>query len=162
MEIFLSYARPDRPRVDSVAQRLRQAGNNVWLDGDLAGGQPWWDGVLRQVRRCDAAVVIVSRASLRSQACIRERQYAASLGKPILPLAIEPVDSELLPTDLARLQVIDYCQPSEEAAYQLAGAIMGLSPRALPDPLPAPPPVPTSPLNAIAGQLSAASLTQDQ
>ena len=163
MEIFLSYAWPDRPRVDSVAQRLQQAGNNVWLDGELTGGQSWWDGVLRQVRRCDAAIVIVSRASLRSQACTRERQYAASLGKSILPLAIEPVDSELLPTELARLHVIDYCQPGEAAAFQLIGALRALPrPHALPDPLPKPPSVPTSPLSGVAGQLSDPSLTQDQ
>ncbi len=163
MEIFLSYARPDRQRADSIALRLRQAGNDVWLDDDLTGGQIWWDGILRQLRRCDATVTIVSRASLRSQACIRERQYAARLGKPVLPVAIEPIDTELLPTELARLQVIDYSQPGEEAAYQLAGAVFGLPrPRALPDPLPGPPPVPTSPLDTVAGQLSGPSLTQDQ
>ncbi len=163
MEIFLSYARPDQLRAESIAQRLQQAGNHVWLDHDLAGGQIWWDGILRQLRRCDAAVTVVSRASLRSQACIRERQYADRLGKPVLPLAIEPVDPELLPTDLARLQIIDYCQPTEEAAFQLLGAVMQLpQQRPLPDPLPQPPPVPESPLGPITEQLAAPSLTQDQ
>jgi hypothetical protein len=163
MEIFLSYARPDQSRADSIAQRLRQAGNNVWLDRDLTGGQSWWDGILRQLRRCDVAVTVVSRASLRSQTCIRERQYAGRLGKPILPLAVEPVGPELLPTDLARLQVIDYCQPDEAAAFALLGAIMRLPQQSpLPDPLPQTPPVPTSPLGPVAEQLSARSLTQDQ
>jgi hypothetical protein len=163
VEIFLSYAKPDRSRADSVAQRLRQAGNNVWLDTGQANGQVWWEEILRQLRLCDAAVVVVSRASLRSQACIRERQYAASLGKSILPLTIETFPPELLPSDLARLQVIDYSQPDEEAAFQLAGAIMRLpEPGALPEPLPEPPPTPSSPLDNIAGQLKAPSLDQDQ
>lgn len=163
MEIFLSYARPDRLRADAVAQRLRQAGNNVWLDTGKASGQVWWEEILLQLRLCDAAVVVVSRASLRSQACIRERQYAASLGKAILPLTIEPLGIELLPSDLARLQVIDYSQPDEEAAFQLAGAIIRLpEPRALPDPLPEPPPTPASALDNVAEQLKAPSLDQDQ
>jgi hypothetical protein len=163
MEIFLSYARPDQSRADSIAQRLRQAGNNVWLDRDLTGGQSWWDGILRQLRRCDVAVTVVSRASLRSQTCIRERQYAGRLGKPILPLAVEPVGPELLPSDLARLQVIDYCQPDDAAAFRLIGAIRQFPQQSpLPDPLPETPPVPTSPLGPVAEQLSARSLTQDQ
>jgi hypothetical protein len=163
VEIFLSYARPDRLRADAVAQRLRQAGNNVWLDTGKASGQVWWEQNLRQLRLCDAAVVVVSRASLRSQACIRERHYAASLGKAILPLTIEPLGIELLPSDLARLQVIDYSQPDEAAAFQLAGAIIRLpKPHALPDPLPEPPPAPTSALDNVAEQLKAPSLDQDQ
>jgi hypothetical protein len=163
VEIFLSYARPDRLRADAVALRLRQAGNNVWLDTGKASGPVWWEQILRQLRLCDAAVVIVSRASLRSQACIRERQYAASLGKAILPLTIEPLDLELLPSDLARLQVIDYSRPDEAAAFQLAGAIMRLpKPRALPDPLPPPPSAPASALDNVAEQLKAPSLDQDQ
>jgi hypothetical protein len=163
VEIFLSYARPDRLRADAVAQRLRQAGNNVWLDTGKASGQVWWEEILRRLRLCDAAVVVVSRASLRSQACIRERQYAASLGKAILPLTIEPLGIELLPSDLARLQVIDYSRPDEAAAFQLAGAIIRLpEPRALPDPLPEPPTAPVSALDNVAEQLKAPALDQDQ
>jgi TIR domain/Interferon-induced transmembrane protein len=163
VEIFLSHARPDRSRVNAVAQRLRQAGNNVWLDTGYSSGEAWWGEILRQLRLCDAAVVVVSRASLRSQACIRERQYAASLGKPVLPLAIEPFNPDLLPFELARLQIIDYSRPDEAAAFQLAGAIMRLpEARALPDPLPEPPLAPPSPLEKIAEQLRAPSLDQDQ
>jgi hypothetical protein len=163
VEIFLSHARPDRSKANAVAQRLRQAGNNVWLDTGYSSGEAWWGEILRQLRLCDATVVVVSRASLRSQACIRERQYAARLEKPVLPLAIEPFNPELLPTDLARLQIIDYSRPDEAAAFQLAGAIMRLpKARALPDPLPEPPPAPPSPLEKIAEQLRAPSLDQDQ
>jgi hypothetical protein len=85
------------------------------------------------------------------------------LGKPILPLAIEKVDPELLPTALAQLQVIDYSRPDEEAAWKLLGAINQFPQQSpLPDPLPAPPPVPTSPLDTVAEQLSARSLNRDQ
>jgi TIR domain/Interferon-induced transmembrane protein len=163
VELFLSYAQPDRSKADAVARRLQQAGNNVWFDTERAGGRAWWDENLRQLRRCDAAVVIVSRASLRSQACIRERQYAASLGKHVLPLTIEPFSPELLPSDLALLQVIDYSRPDEAAAFKLAGAIIRLpKPQALPDPLPPPPAAPISPLDTVAEQLKAESLGQEE
>ena len=82
MQLFFSYARPDRLRVDSLVTRLRQAGIEIWLDSDLVGGWPWWDKILGQLRSCDAVLASVSRASANSQACRAEREYAAKLGKP--------------------------------------------------------------------------------
>lgn len=162
MKIVVCYARPDRLKAESVAQRLRQAGNYAWLDSELTGRQAW-DEVLQQLRICDVTVVLISWAALRSQACIQQRRYAASLGKTIIPLTVEQIGSDLLPPDLARLQVIDYWDPNEEAAFQLLGAIMR-APAAgrLPDPLPEPPPLPTSPLDTIAEELAAPSLSQDR
>src|SRR5215472_13482389 len=119
VKLLISYARPDRERADYLAQRLRQAGNEVWLDTELTGGQVWWDKILDQLRKCDALVMMVSFASIKSQACMHERHYATQLGKPVLPVAVEQIRAEALPSDLARLQVIDYSQPSETAAFRL-------------------------------------------
>jgi TIR domain/Interferon-induced transmembrane protein len=163
VQIFVSYARSDRPKVDPLAQRLRQAANDVWLDTDLTGGQVWWDKILHQILQCDAVVLVVSRASLKSQACTVERQYALRLGKPVLPLTIEPLRAGTLPGDIARLEVIDYSQPGEAAAFKLIGAIMRLPPPLpLPNPLPVPPEAPSSYWDTIADQLSAPVLTLDQ
>ena len=163
MEIFLSYERPDRHRAESVAQQLRRAGNGVWLDSAQVRQQAWWDQILLQLRLCDVAVLLISEASLRSQSCINQRKYAAALGRAIIPIAIEPVSSESLPFDLARLQVIDYCNPNEAAAFQLIGALMQLrETRRLPDPLPEPPPLPISHMDAIAAELAAPSLGPDR
>jgi serine/threonine kinase PknH len=162
MQLFISYARPDRSRAESLTLRLRQAGITVWLDSDLVGGQTWWDRILDQLRSCDAVVVAVSKASINSQACRSEREYAVKLGKPILPLTLEPMSYELLPQDIARLQVIDYSQPSEEAAFGLIGAILGLpKPDALPEPLPDDPPVPTSPFGSLVDRIAEPNLTMD-
>jgi serine/threonine kinase PknH len=64
----------------------------VWLDVDLAGGQVWWDNILHQIRQ-SAFIAVVSRSSVRSQACLVERQYATSLGKPVPPLTVEPLNA---------------------------------------------------------------------
>jgi hypothetical protein len=91
MQLFVSYARPDRLRAESLAVQLRQAGIEVWLDSDLVGGQRWWDRILGQLRSCDAVVAALSKASIRSQACRSEREYAIQLGKPVLPITPSPV-----------------------------------------------------------------------
>ena len=163
VKLFFSYARSDRERADSLAQRLRQAGNEVWLDSELTGGQAWWDKILDQVRRCDALVIIVSWASIKSQACTYERVYATQLGKAVLPVAVEQIRAEVLPPDIGRLQVIDYSQPSETAAFELIGSVMNLPPPPqLPDPLPEPPSIPISYLASIANYLSRPDLTRDE
>jgi TIR domain/Interferon-induced transmembrane protein len=162
VKLFFSYARPDRERADFLAQRLRQAGNEVWLDTELTGGQVWWDKILDQVRSCDALVMMVSWASIKSQACMHERHYATQLGKAVLPVAVERIRAEVLPTDIGRLQVIDYSQPSEAAAFQLVGSVMRLPPPPpLPDPLPEPPSIPISYLSAIADRLGRPDLSRD-
>jgi hypothetical protein len=163
MRLFVSYARTDRLKVDSLAQRLRQLGNDAWLDIDLVGGQVWWDNILHQIRESDAFITIVSRSSLKSLACQIERQYAVRLGKPILPLTIEPLSAGMLPSDISRLQIVDYSEPDEDTAYKLIGAIVRLpTPPPLPVPLPEPPDAPSSYLGKIWDQLNVQTLTLDQ
>ncbi len=163
MQLFVSYARPDRLRVDSLVIRLRQAGIGVWLDSDLIGGWPWWDKILGQLQSCDAVLAAMSRASINSQACRSERDYAAQLGKPILPITLERMPAGLFPVDIAQLQVIDYTQPDEASGIRLATAIFALpKPGPLPDPLPPPPPVPQTRFGNLNDRIAAPSLTVEQ
>lgn len=163
MQLFFSYARPDRLRVDSLVTRLRQAGIEIWLDSDLVGGWPWWDKILGQLRSCNAVLVAVSRGSTTSQACRSEREYAAQLGKPILPIALEHMPAGLFPADIARLQIIDYTQPDETAAFRLSAAIFALpKPRALPSPLPAPPALPQTRFSNLNDRIAAPSLSLEE
>lgn len=136
---------------------------DVWLDSELAGGQVWWDKILYQIRSCDVLIAAVSKDSLNSDACRRERSYAASLGKSVLPLAIETVPTALLPSDIARLQIIDYTQPGDAAAFQLVGAVLSLPPmQPLPSPLPVPPDLPMSYIHDLAEEVALPSLNLDQ
>jgi hypothetical protein len=70
----------------------------------------------------------------------------------------------MLPSHLARLQVVDYRKPGAKSAYALAAALAHLpAPQALPQPLPDPPPIPfatTPPLFVEHSQ--AATLTMEQ
>ena len=164
MQLFFSYARPDRSRVDSLVIQLRQAtGIEIWLDSDLVGGWPWWDKILGQLRSCDAVLAAVSRASVNSQACRAERDYAAKLGKPILPVALEHMPAGLIPSDVARLQIIDYTRPDETSAFRLSAAIFSLpKPKALPDPLPPPPALPQTRFANLNDLIAARSLSMEE
>jgi hypothetical protein len=162
LQLFCSYAREDREGVRSLLDGVRHLRHQVWVDERLSGGQAWWDEILAQLRKCDAMLIAVSPALLESQASALERQYGSLVGKPLLPVIIRPVLSDLLPPDLAPLQAIDYTAPGPNAAFELAGALYGLPPaRPLPDPLPEPPPVPISYLSGLSDRVRAAILSLD-
>jgi hypothetical protein len=160
--LFVSYARQDRARVEDLTRRLPRLGHQVWLDAALRGGQSWWDEILAQIAACDAFLAVVSRASLDSVACQREREYAEALGRPILPVAVETL-TQAMPRELSVRQVVDYSVPGEDAAFALAGALAGLPPAPpLPQVLPPPPAAPLSYLTDLVEQLEAPELTKAQ
>jgi S1-C subfamily serine protease len=160
---FVSYARENRPLVNQLRAGLEQLGYKVWIDDRLSGGQAWWEELLRQIRLCDAIIVAVSPALLESQASTLEREYARRLGKVMLPVSVRPIRHELLPPDLAAVQMVDYSDPTTAAAFALADALAHLpaSPD-LPEPLPDPPTVPLSYLSDLTARVHAPSLTLDE
>jgi TIR domain len=163
MRLFVSYARPDRPQAESLVRRIQQLGHETWLDSKLEGGQAWWDEILSEVRRCDAFALALSEASIESEACSSERAYAAALGKTVIPITVAPVRTQLLPSDLAGIQLVDYSEPGEDAAIELAKSLSRLAPSPpVPDPLPSAPPVPTSYLSDLGRRVAAPTLSRDE
>ena len=155
-DIFLSYARQDVTLVLALAEDLRALGNTVWWDEELSAGQIWWDRILDQIRRCDVFVFALSPTALDSSpACRREWEYAAVLGKPILPVLVtEGVGATPLPPVLATIQYIDYRERTSTTSLRLARALMAIPPaQPLPEPLPDPPEVPLSHLGQLAAQI---------
>ncbi|MEU7811081.1 TIR domain-containing protein [Pseudonocardia sp. NPDC049154] len=160
---FLSYARADQEAVHALEQGLEALHYQIWIDRKLDGGQAWWDEILARIRACDLMIAAVSPALLESEAAAREREYARKLGKPLLPILVAPIMTDLLPPDLAPLQLIDYTQVGPLTGFHLAGALAAL-PAAppLPDPAPSPPPVPVSYLSGLADRVRAQSLTVEE
>jgi hypothetical protein len=160
--VFLSYARADKHLARPVVEGLRVLGHEVWLDEEVTGGQAWWNAILEALRKADVVVAAVSERALDSRACVRERSYASALGKPILPVAIEPVMPDLLPSELAQLNFVEYSTPDVQAALRLAAAVAKIHPVPLPEVLPPPPPAPFSNLSELSQRVHADSLTLDE
>jgi hypothetical protein len=161
--LFVSYARKDRETLEPALGRIQRLNVTFWVDRRLEGGQPWWEEILAQIRSCDGILVPISPALLTSEACTSERAYGRKLGKPILPVLIKQVPTHTLPSDLAMLQIVDYTQPGEDAAFELAAALNALrTPPPLPDPLPEPPGVPRSYQYDLADEANKPSLTLDE
>ena len=159
----MSYSRKDQDRVARLLSGLRRLDYQVWYDQELSGGQEWWDTILAQIRGCDVALLAVSSAGLESKACRDEIAYARQLGKPVLPVMVEPVPPALLPQDLALLQLVDYTGRNQDQAIDLMAALKHLPPPGpLPDPLPPPPEAPTSYLNRLSEMIEKTVLNEDE
>jgi hypothetical protein len=158
-QIFISYARSDAGRVDTLVEGLRQLGYDVWLDEELTGGQEWWDTVLLQIRASSAVLVTLSPAALESAAVRREYEYGHAVGRPLVPIVVDRVRLETLPPLLAPLQVVDYREPGMKHAFALAAALAALP---VPQPLPEPPPIPVSYLSGLMERCQAATLSMDE
>jgi hypothetical protein len=164
-KLFVSYARENKRDVDQLVEHLGTMGYQTWVDADLRGGQEWWEEILARIAESDVVIAIYSAAALNSTACSREFEWAVALGKPVVPVAVEPPPTAL-PSRFARRQIIDYSEPAERplAALKLQGALATLPPAPpLPDPLPEPPKAPLSYLTDLIDLITQANaLDHDQ
>jgi TIR domain/FHA domain len=162
-KLFVSYARANKPAVEELVGHLQVLGFETWVDSSIRGGQEWWDVILKAIADCDGFVAVVSRGALSSLACGREFEWAQALGKPVLPVAVEPLPSAL-PARISSRQIVDYSEVGPHAALTLASALAALPPAcALPDPLPNPPDLPLSYLTELVDLArQSTALTRDE
>jgi hypothetical protein len=163
--IFVSYSRSDQEPVGRMVAKLQAAGYKVWYDQKLSGGQKWWENILDEIRGCDVLIFVLSAASLDSEACRKELEYAVALGKTPIPVQVaDDVHLKNLPQSLSEFNAVDYRAGDEAATLKLVGAINSCSAAgALPAVLPEPPTIPVSYLGALNDKVMARhKLSEDE
>jgi len=152
--LFLSYARPDRGRVNALSSELAARDCVAFFDKLLTGGRSWWDQLLSEIEQCDVFVPVLSTPYLSSEPCEREARYAHALGKSILPIALEDLRPSLLPDFIAELHWLRYAPDDSDPCGDICKALADLGPtRLLPDPLPPRPAIPVSYLTHLKAKL---------
>ncbi|MEO5973430.1 MAG: TIR domain-containing protein [Sphingomicrobium sp.] len=66
-DLFLSYARPDEPQADRIAEALRGAGYRVWRDDELPAHRAYSDVIEERLKSAAAVVVLWSADAAKSQ-----------------------------------------------------------------------------------------------
>ena len=102
-DLFLSYAREDRPIVAALAEQLIGLGIDVWWDHDLIGGDDYRSRIEEMLSRIPAAIVIWSRRSVQSHWVLNEASVA-SQRRCLIPVSL---DDEQAPIDFRSLHTID-------------------------------------------------------
>ena len=65
-DVFISYAREDRPAAQLLARTLEAGGRTVWWDREILPGKDFAELIAAELARAKAVVVIWSEASTRS------------------------------------------------------------------------------------------------
>jgi hypothetical protein len=103
---FMSHSGPDDAYVQHMERFVRGLGyDDVFVDGHtMVPDEPFWERIKKGIRDCDAFVVILSQASVKSEWVSREVKFARRLKKKVIPIRID--DCTLPPTFEGR-DVID-------------------------------------------------------
>ena len=64
--VFISYARPDEPLAQLIAEELRGAGFEVWRDDELPAHRPYAEVIEERINGARAVVVLWSAEASKS------------------------------------------------------------------------------------------------
>ena len=129
--LFVSHSSADNAVALRISRRLEAAGfAALFLDFDpvrgIPGGRSWERELYSQLRKTDGVVFLASRNSTTSRWCFAELCLARSLGRPVVPLRLEPDATLDLLDDTQWIEVSD---EGKGVAALLAGLRMaGLDP----------------------------------
>jgi hypothetical protein len=103
---FLSYSHADIEFAETLAEDLKTAGANVWMDElELEHGIPWDSAIEIALNNCVLMVVILSANSSTSQNVLDEVYSVLAMGKRVIPLLYRDCN---VPYRLRRIQYIDF------------------------------------------------------
>ena len=99
-DVFVSYARPDEPLAERVAEMLRAEGYRVWRDDELPAHRTYADVIEERLKSAKAVVVLWSAEAAKSQWVRAEADTARSAGT----LVQATVDGSIPPLPFNQIQ----------------------------------------------------------
>jgi ribosomal protein L7/L12 len=141
LSAFFSYSRADSEFALKLAEDLKGAGANVWMDQlDIEPGTPWDRAVEDALTRSPLTLVILSPVAVGSDNVSDEVSFALSKQKRLIPVLYRECE---VPFRLARLQHIDFRADYARGLKALLKALgteqRAISSAAVPVPAPANP-----------------------
>lgn len=89
VDVFVSYAREDEGRAETLKKLLDAEGWNVWWDQEIRIGRPWGSEIERALDQAKAVVVLWTKAATESEWVTKEADHALEYGK-LFGVLLEP------------------------------------------------------------------------
>jgi TolB-like protein/Tfp pilus assembly protein PilF len=124
--VFVCYGHEDAAEVYPELAQLHASGVNIWYDEGIPPGTNWRAEIGGALDGAAMVLFYVSKASIASDHCNREINYALDEGKQIVPVLL---DDAPLPADLkmglSRVQMIHKAELSEQAYMSVLQSALG-------------------------------------
>ncbi len=123
-DIFLSYARSDKPRVAPLVRALQARGWTVWWDPEIAPGQEFDREIAAELDAASAVIVVWTPTSVQSRWVRGEAREAADRGI-LVPARF---DGARLPIDVRAIHTIDldtWADDPVSPPFQALGQALG-------------------------------------
>ena len=102
-DIFISYAREDKPGAETLAKVLEEEGWTVWWDKTIPPGKTFDEVIEEAITAAKCVVVLWSEISIKSD-WVKEEANIGKERKILVPVKIAPVDP---PIGFGRIQAAD-------------------------------------------------------
>ena len=122
-DVFISYSREDRPRVQVIAQALERAGLKVWWDPHIKTGSGFREEITASLGKAEAVIVVWSQYSVSSRFVCDEADEGAARGI-LFPALVDLVD---IPLGFRQIQTADlthwHGRPDDKALLEFVSLI---------------------------------------
>ncbi len=118
--VFVCYAHEDSAVVYPEMAWLNDQGVNIWYDEGISAGKVWRRELAEAIQGASKIVYYISKASLQSEHCNREIEYALDKEVEVVPVYLD--ETELTPElDLAlnRVQALHRDQDANYSQHLL-------------------------------------------
>jgi hypothetical protein len=99
-DIFISYARADRPRAEELAHALERTGWSVWWDREIPPGRSFDEVIEEALTAARCVIVVWSDASVRSE-WVKTEAAEAAQRRILVPIL---ADGARIPLEFRRIQ----------------------------------------------------------
>jgi tetratricopeptide (TPR) repeat protein len=127
-DIFILYSRKDSDETLLLAERLRAAGADVWMDTSaLTASETWSTEIVNGIKNCKSFIVLLSPDAVSSPNVTKEVSLASEKRKAIMPIVVRKCDlSDTMEYALANL----YTNLGEkEKAVETARKMISIAPK---------------------------------
>jgi hypothetical protein len=110
-DVFISYAREDRPFANFLKGFLLARDHSVWSDDDIAPGDEWADAITRAVEDSRIVLLLLSPGYVESRSALYEAGMALAKQRDrkgkVIPILLGDVEPAKLPLPLRDTNLLD-------------------------------------------------------
>ena len=133
-KVFISHSFSDDGWAREFANSLHNRGVKVWLDSsDLQAGRSWKEAIEKRLRESNVIALLVTPDTIKRPNLFFEIGAAMGMGKPVISVVSEGVDSSVLPGSLRERQQLLKSSPdaTAEEFFAILHDTLGANARAL-------------------------------